>query len=308
MIRRLNEQTGLSEADITDEALFRKRRRLIKAMGMFPIAGLLQSNVIADCADVRIIPGTDKPNSFYEITHYNNFFEFSTNKQAVALLAKEMPLRPWTLEISGEVEKQLTIDIDQILRQQQIVERIYRLRCVEGWSMVIPWSGFQLCNLLARAKPTSRAKYVQFISHVDETHMIGLGRTGLDFPYQEALRFDEAMHPLTLLATGLYGKDLPAQNGAPLRLVVPWKYGFKSSKSIVKIVLSEQKPLTSWNKISPSEYGFYANVNPRVPHPRWSQRKEVRIGELKKIKTLMFNGYQEQVAHLYKNMDLRLNY
>ena len=307
MIIRTAEPYRLSEADVTDEAHFRKRRQIVQAMGLLPIACLARPLHACD-NEIQVPAVTARPNSFYEISHYNNYYEFSTNKQAVALLAREMPLRPWTLEITGEVEKPVTLDIDQIVRQQQIVERIYRFRCVEGWSMVIPWSGFQLCDLLTRVKPTSRANYVQFISHVDENHMIGLRRTGLEFPYAEALRIDEAMHPLTLLATGIYGKDLPAQNGAPLRLVVPWKYGFKSSKAIVRIVLTEEMPGTSWHRLSPAEYGFYANVNPRVPHPRWSQRKENRIGELKKIKTLMFNGYEEQVASLYKNMDLRINY
>ena len=290
----------LRESDVTDEALFKKRRQLVMAMGLLPIAGLASAGVAA--ADGL------EPNSYHQITHYNNYYEFSTNKEAVALLAGKMPLRPWTLEVTGEVESPLVVDIDSLITGQQIVERIYRFRCVEGWSMVIPWNGFQLCDLLRRARPTSRARYVEFVSHVDEDHMIGMSRTALPFPYREALRIDEAMHPLTLMASGIYGRDLPAQNGAPLRLVVPWKYGFKSSKAIVKIVLREDQPATSWNRISPSEYGFYANVNPSVAHPRWSQRKEVRIGELKKIKTLMFNGYQEQVAGLYQGMDLQLHY
>ncbi len=308
MIIRSSDAFNLPESEVTDEGFFRKRRQIVKAMGILPIAGLLPAPVEAVCESPLLNSDIGKANSLHQISHYNNYYEFSTNKQAVALLAKEMSLRPWTLEISGEVEKPEIIDIDNLLQQQEIVERIYRFRCVEGWSMVIPWNGIQLCKLLTRIKPTSRAKYVQFISHVDESSMIGLSLTGLDFPYMEALRLDEAMHPLTLLATGLYGKDLPAQNGAPLRLVVPWKYGFKGPKSIVKIILSEQKPETSWNKISPTEYGFYANVNPRVSHPRWSQRKENKIGELKKKKTLMFNGYEQQVAGLYRGMDLEKNF
>ncbi len=309
MLIRSADSSRLPEFEVTDEERFRQRRQLVKAMGLLPVAGLLPAGLEAgNCALADFAAGDIELNTYHEITHYNNYYEFSTNKQAVALLARSMPLRPWTLEVSGEVENPLLLDIDTVINQQQIVERIYRFRCVEGWSMVIPWSGFQLCNLLRRAKPTSRAKYVAFVSHVDRTHMIGMGRTALEFPYREALRIDEAMHPLTLLASGIYGKDLPPQNGAPLRLVVPWKYGFKSPKAIVKIVLYEQRPQTSWNKISPSEYGFFGNVNPRVAHPRWSQRREVRIGELKKSRTLMFNGYEAQVANLYQGMDLKQNY
>jgi len=298
---------SLPEYEVTDESQFRQRRQIIKSMAALPLTGLLSGLVNASCEKPGSMPEmpTSSANSLHQISHYNNFYEFSTNKEAIAILAQEMKLRPWTVEVSGEVESPAVFDIETLTRRVDIVERIYRFRCVEGWSMVIPWNGFQLCNLLAEVKPTSRAKYVQFVSRVDQASMIGLSRTGLEFPYSEALRLDEAMHPLVLLATGIYGKDLPAQNGAPLRLVVPWKYGFKSAKSIVKIIVTEHQPRTSWNAISPSEYGFYANVNPDISHPRWSQRKEHKIGELKKKKTLMFNGYEAQVAQLYDGMDLK---
>ena len=301
----------LKEFQATDESIYKQRRSLVKALGLAAIAPstlLPFSNSLANCKPAQLAPLKDQPNTFKQITRYNNFYEFSTNKKAVSILAKQMKTRPWQVSIEGEVEKPITFDIDDLIKSQHIEDRLYRFRCVEGWSMVIPWQGFPLCKLLAKVKPTSKAKYVQFVSKVDEDSMIGLNRTDLQFPYTEALRIDEAMHPLTIMATGLYNQDLLQQNGAPLRLVVPWKYGFKSSKSIVKIVLTEHQPMTSWHAISPSEYGFYGNVNPKVAHPRWSQRKENRIGELKKRKTLMFNGYEEQVAHLYSQLDLKKHY
>lgn len=298
----------LPESTVTDESLFRQRRKILQSMSLLPVATSLfpvPSSAVCEAPD---LPSVGEANSLYEISHYNNYYEFSTSKEAVALLAREMPVNPWTIEVSGEVEKPGIHGIEDLLKQHDIVERIYRFRCVEGWSMVIPWNGFQLCDLLQKAQPTSRAKYVQFVSHVDKKHMIGLNRTGLEFPYREALRIDEAMHPLTLLASGVYGQEIPPQNGAPLRLVVPWKYGFKSAKAIVKIILTEQQPETSWHQISPQEYGFFANVNPHVSHPRWSQRKENKIGELKKTRTLMFNGYEEYVAGMYTNIDLQKHF
>lgn len=301
----------LKEHEVTHENTFNERRNIIKTLGLVGVSAsplIMINNALADCVMPHLTAPIDKLNTFKQISRYNNYYEFSTNKKAVALLAKYMKVRPWTVEISGEVEKPLTLDIDDILKTYTSEERIYRFRCVEGWSMVIPWHGFQLCELIKRVKPTSKAKYVQFVSKVDDDTMIGLNRTGLKFPYTEALRIDEAMNPLTLLATGLYNQDLPQQNGAPLRLVIPWKYGFKGNKSIVKIIFTEEKPATSWHSTSPSEYGFYGNVNPKVSHPRWSQRKENRIGELRKRKTLMFNGYEEQVAGLYSGMDLEKYY
>jgi len=301
----------LKEHEVTHENTFNERRNIIKTLGLVGVSAsplISINNALANCVMPHLSAPIDKLNTFKQISRYNNYYEFSTNKKAVALLAKHMKVRPWTVEITGEVEKPVTLDIDDLLKSYTSEERIYRFRCVEGWSMVIPWHGFPLCELIKRVKPTSKAKYVQFVSKVDDDTMIGLNRTGLKFPYTEALRIDEAMNPLTLLATGLYNQDLPQQNGAPLRLVTPWKYGFKGNKSIVKIIFTEKKPATSWHSISPSEYGFYGNVNPKVSHPRWSQRKENRIGELRKRKTLMFNGYEEQVASLYSGMDLEKDY
>jgi sulfoxide reductase catalytic subunit YedY len=241
---------------------------------------------------------------FNDITNYNNFYEFSTYKDEVAPAAKGFITRPWKVSVEGLVKEPQVFDLDALLKLPQ-EERIYRLRCVEGWSMVIPWIGFPLSKLLEHVEPTSEARYVAFQTLLDSQRMPNQ-RTGvLSWPYVEGLRLDEAMHPLTILATGLYGETLPPQDGAPIRLVVPWKYGFKSIKSIVKITLVKDEPPTTWNIEAPNEYGFYSNVNPDVPHPRWSQAKENRIGEYRKRDTLLFNGYAEQVAHLYSGMDLR---
>jgi len=238
-----------------------------------------------------------------EITTYNNFYEFSTSKGGVAYAAKGFVTKPWTVSVSGLVNKPRTFDLDELLKFP-LEERVYRLRCVEGWSMVIPWIGFPLNKILEKVEPTSDAKYVAFQTLLDPNRM-PLQRTGvLEWPYVEGLRLDEAMHPLTILATGLYGETLPPQDGAPIRLVVPWKYGFKSIKSIVKISLVRNQPPTTWSNEGPDEYGFYSNVNPSVPHPRWSQETERRIGEFGRRKTLLFNGYAEKVAHLYQGMDL----
>lgn len=249
----------------------------------------------------------DKLNSFEEITAYNNFYEFSLSKGEVARLSEGFVASPWDVEVGGLVNKPQTFGLEEIYKFEQ-EERIYRMRCVEAWSMVIPWNGFPLRKLLEAVEPTSDAKYVRFETLYDPEQMPGLSRPVLDWPYVEGLRLDEAMHDLTLLATGLYGKDLLPQNGAPVRLVVPWKYGFKSIKSIVKIDLVEEMPVTSWASASPDEYGFYANVNPKVAHPRWSQASERRIGEEGRRATLLFNGYEEQVAHLYEGMDLKRNF
>ncbi len=250
----------------------------------------------------------EKPTSFEDLTHYNNFYEFGTDKVDPAQNAGSLRPHPWQISLEGEIKKPQIIDIDQLTKQFPLEERVYRMRCVEAWSMVIPWVGFSLGNLLRRLEPTSRAKYVAFTSLHDPTQMPGQKRSVLDWPYVEGLRIDEAMHPLTLLAVGLYGQVLPHQNGAPLRLVVPWKYGFKGIKSIVKIRLVAEQPPTTWSRMAPREYGFYANVNPQVDHPRWSQAKERRIGELTKRKTLPFNGYATEVAQLYAGMDLAHNY
>jgi sulfoxide reductase catalytic subunit YedY len=247
---------------------------------------------------------SDPLTSFDDITNYNNFYEFSTYKDEVAHAAKGFVTRPWTVAVDGLVNKPRVFNLDDLLKLPQ-EERIYRLRCVEGWSMVIPWIGFPLAKLLEQVEPTAEGRYVAFQTLLDPRRMPNQ-RTGvLQWPYVEGLRLDEAMHPLTILATGLYGETLPPQDGAPIRLVVPWKYGFKSIKSIVKISLVRHEPPTTWNLEAPNEYGFYSNVNPSVPHPRWSQAKENRIGEYRKRDTLLFNGYGEQVAHLYEGMDLR---
>ena len=239
-----------------------------------------------------------------DVTSYNNFYELGTAKEDPAANAHTLRPRPWTVTIAGEVRRPRTVDIDEVLGWLPLEERIYRMRCVEAWSMVIPWVGFPLADFLARLEPTSRAKYVQFTTLVDPEQLPGQRRRVLDWPYVEGLRLDEAMHPLALLAAGLYGKTLPGQNGAPLRLVVPWKYGFKGIKSIVEIRLVERQPTTTWSAAAPNEYGFFANVNPAVDHPRWSQATERRIGELHRRPTLPFNGYGAEVAHLYAGMDL----
>ena len=249
---------------------------------------------------------TDEPmTSEHDVTTYNNFYEFGTSKADPADNADTLRPRPWTVAIEGDVHKPQVVDIDQLVRWLPLEERIYRMRCVEAWSMVIPWVGFPLGELIKRVEPTGRAKYVAFTTLLDVEQMPGQRRQVLDWPYVEGLRLDEAMHPLTILAVGLYGKALPNQNGAPLRLVVPWKYGFKGIKSIVKIRLTDAPPPTTWNIAAPEEYGFYANVNPAVDHPRWSQATERRIGELRRRPTLPFNGYAEQVAPMYAGMDLR---
>ena len=261
------------------------------------------------------VPGAvamEKITAYQDITTYNNFYEFGTDKSDPAENAHTLRPRPWTLSIEGEVGKPLTLGIDDLLKLAAMEERIYRLRCVEGWSMVIPWVGYSLSNLIKRAEPNSRAKYVEFVTLADPKQMPGVRSGVLDWPYVEGLRIDEAMHPLTLMAFGLYGEVLPNQNGAPLRLVVPWKYGFKSAKSIVKIRLVEKEPVSSWTKANRGEYGFYSNVNPKVDHPRWSQASERRIGEggifTPRKATLMFNGYEAQVGQLYAGMDLKKFY
>jgi len=250
---------------------------------------------------------SEKQTPFNDITHYNNYYEFSTDKYEPAELAKNFNTRPWTIKVDGLVSKSQTFDIDSLMKLQ-LEERIYRMRCVEGWSMVIPWIGFPLSTLLNQVQPNSKAKFVEFTSLHDPKRLPGQQRGVLDWPYVEGLRMDEAMHPLTILAVGLYGETLPNQDGAPIRLVVPWKYGFKGIKAIVHIKLVDYQPTSTWTKAAPNEYGFYSNVNPNVDHPRWSQAKERRIGEFTKRPTLMFNGYGDQVASLYNGMDLKKYY
>jgi sulfoxide reductase catalytic subunit YedY len=250
----------------------------------------------------------EKLTPYESIISYNNYYEFGTDKSDPKANAGAFRTRPWTVSVEGEVKKPATYALDDLLRPFQPVERVYRHRCVEAWSMVVPWMGVPLGDIVRRLEPTSRAKFVEFTTLLDPKQMPGQRSDILPWPYVEALRMDEALHPLALLVTGIYGKPAPAQNGAPLRLVVPWKYGFKGAKSIVRIRFLEQQPRTTWNVVAPNEYGFYANVNPQVDHPRWSQAKERRVGDLFKRPTLMFNGYADQVGSLYTGLDLRRNF
>ncbi len=316
--------TPIPSSEITPEGFYLNRRDFMKAAGLVGFSALLaacapQGTASAPAADVTPPAGGeidqttdelgDPINTFEQITNYNNFYEFTEDKEGVAVLSKDYSTTPWQVEVGGLVNKPKTFDIDDIRKMFPAEERIYRLRCVEAWSMVIPWMGFPLAKLLAEVEPTSAAKYVGFVTVLDPENMVGQQRASFyPWPYTEGLRLDEAMHDLALMVTGMYGKDLLPQNGAPLRLAVPWKYGFKSIKSIVRIDLLDEMPTSFWTKIAPNEYGFYANVNPNVSHPRWSQASERRIGEGSRRPTLMFNGYEEQVASLYDGMDLQRNY
>ncbi len=297
-------------SEITSPADYQRRRLLIGAAGALALGRLLPSAHAAapfSTAAKSALSILEKPTPLDDISSYGNFLEFASDKHSHAERAQVMAIRPWTVSIEGLVAKPRRFGIDDLLRLP-LEERIYRHRCVEGWSMVIPWVGFSLAALLKQVEPLGSAKYVEFVSHVDPAIMPNVPRRLLDWPYTEGLRMDEALHPLTLMAVGLYGDVLPKQNGAPLRLVVPWKYGYKSAKSIVAIRLVERQPNTAWMKEVPDEYGFYANVNPAVDHPRWSQTRERRIGEFFKRATLPFNGYADQVAQLYAGMDLRRNF
>jgi sulfoxide reductase catalytic subunit YedY len=316
----------IKDSEVTDKHLYLNRRLFIRGAALATTAtattllyrklnpppvevqkGQPLSSITKKNSEEAVKEGfivRDQLTSFEDITNYNNFYEFSTDKSSVASAAQGFITRPWQVSVGGLVNKPSTFELDDLLKFPQ-EERIYRLRCVEGWSMVIPWIGFPLSTLLNQVEPTADAKYVAFQTLLDPTRMPNQ-RTGvLDWPYVEGLRIDEAMHPLTILATGLYSEALPPQDGAPIRLVVPWKYGFKSIKSIVKISLVSTQPPATWNLYAPNEYGFYSNVNPGVPHPRWSQATEHRIGEYRRRSTLLFNGYGEQVANLYRGMDLR---
>lgn len=310
----------IKPSEVTPESVYLNRRNFMRAgllggtalatTGLYkwlnpPPAPEVETAAIPNVArPEQALRADDKPNSFREITNYNNYYEFSTNKELVAAKAENFITRPWTVEVGGMVQKPRTFDIDELLKFEQ-EERVYRFRCVEGWSMVIPWVGFPLKKLLDAVEPLGAAKHVAFETYYTPEQMPNGRYAGIDLPYVEGLRLDEALHPLTILATGLYGKQMPNQNGAPIRLVVPWKYGFKSIKSLVKITLTSSEPPTTWNLSAPDEYGFYSNVNPEVRHPRWSQATERRIGEFGLRETLMFNGYGEQVAGMYKGMDLK---
>lgn len=306
----------IAESSVTDEVLFEERRRFLK---------LGAAMTVSTSAVMELVAGEDLPvpnlhyrkdtnplgltlNTYEQISSYNNFYEFTTSKKGVRELARNFKTEPWRISIDGLVEKPFEIDFDDLLKRCTLEERIYRFRCVEGWAMVVPWVGFELASLIRYAKPLSTAKYVRFETLYDPEQFPDQRRklfSTLDYPYVEGLRMDEAMHPLTLMAVGLYGHTLPPQNGAPLRLIVPWKYGFKGIKSIRRITFTDHEPLNTWQKTASNEFGFYANVNPNVDHPRWSQKRERVLGKFYKQKTQMFNGYEKEVKHLYAGMDLK---
>ena len=319
----------IPSSEITSREVYDSRRDWLKSAGALGLTGLGLSGLsgtagaqtagpgkLAKLPGVKsTVPGAtvmEKLTAYKDVTSYNNFYEFGTDKSDPAENAHTLKPRPWSVVIEGECAKPGRFGLDDLLKVAPMEERVYRLRCVEGWSMVVPWVGYSLAELLKKAEPTSKAKYVEFTTLADKAQMPGVRSGVLDWPYVEGLRLDEAMHPLTLMAFGLYGEVLPNQNGAPLRLVVPWKYGFKSAKSIVKIRFVEKQPVSSWTKAAQQEYGFFSNVNPQVDHPRWSQASERRIGEdglfAKRSPTLMFNGYEAQVGQLYAGMDLKKNY
>ncbi|SHI28362.1 sulfoxide reductase catalytic subunit YedY [Pollutimonas bauzanensis] len=310
----------IAASEITPEAVWLSRRRWLQQAAALALgAGGLPPALAAADASRPALPAAPNPEywlsnkqtSEKDVSSYNNFYEFGTGKTDPLEYAAKMQTSPWTVSVEGEAARPRSFDIDDLRKLAGLEERIYRLRCVEAWSMVIPWTGYSLAALLKQVEPTSKAKYVEFVTVVQPGNMPGLGDRIIDWPYVEGLRIDEAMHPLTMLVFGVYGKTLPNQNGAPVRVAIPWKYGFKSGKSLVKIRLVEKMPVTSWVKIAPREYGFYANVNPGVPHPRWSQATERRIGDgffAPRVDTLMFNGYADQVASLYAGMDLGKNY
>lgn len=311
-----NKNYRLKESLVTDEAFFIKRREFLKLGAALAIS----TSSVMELAAKEFLPvpnlkyqKDDNINnlalsSYEQITSFNNFYEFTTNKKDVKPLAKNFKSEPWKIIIDGLVEKIFEVDMDKLISKFALEERIYRFRCVEGWSMVVPWIGFELSNLIKLSKPLSNAKYIKFETLYDQEQFPDQKRSTfatLRYPYVEGLRMDEAMNPLTIMALGLYGHTIPAQNGAPIRLIVPWKYGFKSIKSIARITFTDKEPLNTWQRTAPSEYGFYANVNPNVDHPRWSQKRERMLGQFLKQDTLMFNGYEKEVAHMYKDIDLR---
>ncbi len=316
----IKKASDISSSEVTPRSWYLNRRAFLAGSAMLAgaaLAGAKFSHLISPSevalADAKLqytngpFGTNEKQTPLQDITHYNNYYEFSTDKYEPAELAKNFQTRPWTIRVEGLVNKPQTFDIDSLMKLP-LEERVYRMRCVEGWSMVIPWIGFPLKSLLDQVQPNSKARFVEFTSLHDPKQFPGQQRNVLDWPYVEGLRLDEAMHPLTILAVGLYGGVLPNQDGAPIRLVVPWKYGFKGIKAIVKIRLVDKQPTSTWTKSAPNEYGFYSNVNPNVDHPRWSQAKERRIGEFFKRPTLMYNGYGDQVASLYTGMDLKKNF
>ena len=323
LIKRSLDARAPFASDITPQQVYEERRSFIKKMAAGAVVGgalweMANREAFAQAPGQKLAAklnpaysALDKQTPYKDATTYNNFYEFGLDKDDPAKNAHTLKTRPWTVQIEGAVKKPMTLDIDSLLKLAPLEERVYRLRCVEGWSMVIPWVGYSLSELIKKVEPTSNAKFVEFVSLADPKQMPGVGSRVLNWPYVEGLRIDEAMHPLALLGLGMYGQTMPNQNGAPVRLVVPWKYGFKSAKSIVKIRFVDKQPRSSWNISAPSEYGFYSNVNPQVDHPRWSQASERRIGEdgffQKKRPTLMFNGYPD-VGRLYAGMDLKKNF
>jgi methionine sulfoxide reductase catalytic subunit len=312
--------TDIPFSEITPKSVYLNRRKFLQAMGLAGVAGVAGSElmelVVPDSAyatsKLTTVKGpfgtTEKITPFNDVTHYNNFYEFGTDKGDPAKNAQNFRTSPWTVSVEGNVKTPRKFTMDEILKLAPLEERIYRHRCVEAWSIVVPWIGYPLNTIAKLVEPTSKAKFVAFESYFDPQQMPQAKYTGLQYPYVEGLRLDEAMHPLTLISLGMYGETLPNQDGAPVRITVPWKYGFKSIKSIVKIRFQEKQPPTTWNIINSQEYGFYSNVNPTVDHPRWTQAKERRLGEILRRNTLMFNGYGEQVASLYNGMDLKKYY
>jgi methionine sulfoxide reductase catalytic subunit len=314
--------SDIRSSEITDRKLYLNRREFLKAAGVATAgAGVLALPGAAEAANpaprgrkldnVKPSPLSltdERPNTWEQITTYNNFYEFGTDKDSPSMYAHTLKTEPWRVVVDGEVAKPGTWNLEDILKGQTLEDRIYRLRCVEAWSMVVPWVGFSLSDFIKKVEPTSKAKFVEFYTLYDPATMPGVRQPTLRWPYLEGLRMDEAMHPLTILAVGLYGEVMPKQDGAPIRIIVPWKYGFKSAKSIVRMRFVERQPRNTWQDMQPSEYGFYSNVNPSVDHPRWTQASERRIGEFFRRKTLMFNGYGDQVASLYAGMDLKKNY
>ena len=317
----IKKATDIRWSEVTPKSVYLNRRKFLAGMavaGAATATGLRLRDTVSpstialagnkiDGIKKSALSTTETVTPYKDVTHYNNYYEFSTAKEEPADLAKNFRTRPWKVKIDGLVDKKQELDVDTIIKMSAPEERIYRHRCVEGWSIVVPWVGFSLSELIKRVSPTSKAKYVEFTTLMDMTQMPGQRRQVLEWPYVEGLRMDEAMHPLALLCFGMYGEELPNQDGAPIRIILPWKYGFKSAKAIVRIRFTDKQPVNTWNISAPREYGFYANVNPNVDHPRWSQAKERRLGEFLKRPTLMFNGY-DQVASLYSGMDLRKDY
>jgi sulfoxide reductase catalytic subunit YedY len=312
----------LTYADVTPQSVYLDRRKFLQAMGIvgataFAGKGLFDLAIKPQTAFAATkltglakspFSTTEKQNTYEDVTHYNNFYEFGTDKGDPAKNSQKFQTAPWTVSVEGEVKKPRKFSMDDIVKIAPLEERIYRHRCVEAWSIVVPWIGFSFSNLVNLVEPTPKAKFVAFESYFDPRQMPQAKYAGIDFPYVEGLRMDEAMSPLALLCVGMYGETLPPQDGAPVRITLPWKYGFKSAKSLVKIKFQEKMPPTTWNRLASNEYGFYANVNPTVDHPRWSQARERRLGEIFKRPTLMFNGYGDQVAAMYSGMDLKKNY